>query len=210
MKRRTIIIRKEESIQRILDAALSEFGSKGYQNASTNAIAEASGLSKGLIYKYFLTKAQLYYQVYKRSVDRMLEAIERHLETAPLQDAFDRTVDIMLWKAAYAAQHPQDVSLLLEAVAKPPEDVKPMIFSHLQDLAKYSFRMCFTDISMERIRPEFTKEDVIHYLELAVAGLQATYVKEGLTLDMLDRLREPSIKYLKTLIRGMEIEHESH
>lgn len=199
-----VMANKEASAKRILDAALAEFGTHGYQNASTNAVAEASGLSKGLIYKHFQTKANLYYQVYKRCVDDMLAEIETHLADSPTKDPFDRTVDIMLWKAAYAAKHPQDVALLLEAVAKPPEDVKERIFFHLKDLAKLSFRMCFEDISMEKIRPEFTKEDVIHYLELAVAGLQATYVKEGLTLDKLEGLREPSIRYLKTVIKGME------
>lgn len=202
--------RKETSTKRILDAAKVEFGENGYQNASTNRIAERSNLSKGLIYKHFQNKANLYYQVYRNCVQDMLREIEDHLAASPVKDPFDRTVDILLWKAAYAAKHPLDVSLLLEAVAKPPEDVRDRIFSHLADLAKLSFRMCFEDISMEHIRPEFTKDDVIHYLELAVAGLQATYVKEGLTIERLEALREPSIRYLKTVIRGMENPHESH
>ena len=57
-------MRKQEKTQRtrerILKAALAEFGTKTYHSASVNSICSASGLSKGLLYHNFKNKDDLY------------------------------------------------------------------------------------------------------------------------------------------------------
>jgi TetR/AcrR family transcriptional regulator len=45
---------------RILDAALTEFSSKGLAGARTEAIAAAAGVNKALLYYYFKSKESLY------------------------------------------------------------------------------------------------------------------------------------------------------
>ena len=52
-------ISKEKSIAAILDAATREFSEKGYSAATTRSIAEAAGVSNGLIGKYFESKDKL-------------------------------------------------------------------------------------------------------------------------------------------------------
>ncbi|WP_269848327.1 TetR/AcrR family transcriptional regulator [Methanosarcina horonobensis] len=44
----------------IINAALKEFASKGYDDASTNVIAKESGISKGLLFHYINTKKDLF------------------------------------------------------------------------------------------------------------------------------------------------------
>lgn len=55
---------KEEKVnetqRRIIEAAIREFGTKGYQAASTNGICEACGISKGLIFYHFKSKELLF------------------------------------------------------------------------------------------------------------------------------------------------------
>lgn len=46
--------------EQILDAALSVFGARGYQKATTKDIADAAGISPGLIYHYFKDKEDLF------------------------------------------------------------------------------------------------------------------------------------------------------
>ncbi len=46
--------------RRILEAAASEFAAHGYQHASLNHVIDAVGLSKGLFYYYFDSKADLF------------------------------------------------------------------------------------------------------------------------------------------------------
>ncbi len=45
-----------ESRERILDAALEEFGAWGYESASTNRVCRQAEISKGLLFHYYKTK----------------------------------------------------------------------------------------------------------------------------------------------------------
>ena len=48
----------------ILNAALKEFTSCGYENASTNRIAKEAGISKALMFHYISNKKELFLTVY--------------------------------------------------------------------------------------------------------------------------------------------------
>ena len=52
--------RPEESRQAILKAALAEFANQGIAGSRTDAIAEAAGVNKALLYYYFEDKEGLY------------------------------------------------------------------------------------------------------------------------------------------------------
>lgn len=49
-----------ETRKKIIDAAIVEFGTKGYRSASTNEICEACEISKGIIFYHFKSKASLF------------------------------------------------------------------------------------------------------------------------------------------------------
>ncbi|MCC3373081.1 TetR/AcrR family transcriptional regulator [Cohnella sp. REN36] len=55
----------------ILNAALKEFATKGYDEASTNVIAKASGISKALMFHYVQSKKDLFLFLYDYCTDRM-------------------------------------------------------------------------------------------------------------------------------------------
>ena len=48
----------------ILNAALKEFSSQGYDKASTNIIAKEAGISKPLMFHYVSSKQELFFMVY--------------------------------------------------------------------------------------------------------------------------------------------------
>jgi AcrR family transcriptional regulator len=50
----------EPKIQRILNAGLREFSQRGYDEASTNRIAKAAGISKALMFHYVKSKEELF------------------------------------------------------------------------------------------------------------------------------------------------------
>jgi len=189
--------------ERILAAALEEFGTKGYLHASTNQIYPKANVSKGSIFKTFGSKAFLFYQVFKYALDQMLIELEE-AGFKDQKDPFDKIIAVMIWKMNYAKNHPYEMNVLLEGIANPPEDIKSLIFSHTQELTKLSIETFFQEISMDRIDPRYTKEDVIHYLRIGVEGLQHTIVTKDLTLEKLESVRDHSIDFLKTLLKGME------
>lgn len=59
--------KKEKSFERreeLINAALVEFGDKGYDNASLNNILKEAGISKGTFYYHFKNKEDLYIYLY--------------------------------------------------------------------------------------------------------------------------------------------------
>ena len=56
----TEINTNDPKIQRILNAGLREFSQRGYEEASTNRIAKAAGMSKALMFHYVKSKEDSY------------------------------------------------------------------------------------------------------------------------------------------------------
>jgi len=186
-----------------MEVAKIEFGTHGYKAASTNAIYPRAKVSKGLIFKLFKSKAGLFYAVFETALADMLEEMHK-FDLGSYDDVFEKIVQITLWKFEYSHRHPYDTKILLEGVGNPPKGLEAKIASHLHELMQFSVRYFFDSLPMDEISSEYTKSDVINYLEIGIAGLQARYVNRELTVEYMDSIRDESIRFLKTLLRGME------
>lgn len=194
---------RDDTGNRILRAALAEFARHGYSGASTNAIAVAAGVAKGSVFSHFRSKAKLYAAVFHAELDRMLDELDR-FDAGPKAPVFERIVDVLSWKARYAANHPEATRVLLDAFADPPPEAAEAIASRLLDLGKTSVRRFFGDLDWNRFLPELTREDIYRTLETAAAGLQAAYVRPGMDLHTMESIRDQSVAFMKTVVRGME------
>lgn len=63
---------KKEKQDRMINAALKIFAMNGYEHASTDDIVREAGISKGLLFHYFISKLGLYSFVYDYSVRYMM------------------------------------------------------------------------------------------------------------------------------------------
>lgn len=63
---------KKEKQDRMINAALKLFAINGYGHASTDDIVREAGISKGLLFHYFISKLGLYSFVYDYSVRYMM------------------------------------------------------------------------------------------------------------------------------------------
>lgn len=66
----------EERKEKILEVGIEEFATKGYENANINVIAKNAGISIGLMYKYFSTKADLFVTCIQRGMEILDDAID--------------------------------------------------------------------------------------------------------------------------------------
>lgn len=62
---------KKEKQDAIINAALKVFAENGYKKASTDVIVQTAGISKGLLFHYFISKQGLYEFVFDYSVKYM-------------------------------------------------------------------------------------------------------------------------------------------
>lgn len=68
----------DDKKQRIINAAYSEFATHGYQNASTNRLVKELGISKGILFKYFSTKIELYTYLVDTAVESLLQHLSKY------------------------------------------------------------------------------------------------------------------------------------
>jgi len=100
----------ERTRARILAAAAAEFAQKGFAGARVDAIAEASGANKRMIYYYFGSKEGLYTAVLERAYAEM-RASERALELDHLEP-FVGIQKLVEFKFDYFVENPSIISLL--------------------------------------------------------------------------------------------------
>jgi TetR/AcrR family transcriptional regulator len=89
------------SRQRILDAALHEFSTKGLDGARVDEIARASAVNKNMIYHYFKSKEQLFIAVlegvYEAVRARQQDLVLRDLDpVSAMRRLIERTADIWI------------------------------------------------------------------------------------------------------------------
>jgi TetR/AcrR family transcriptional regulator len=72
----------DERRQQLIETALHLFATNGFRGTTTRAIAQAAGVSEGIIFRYFPTKEDLYaailnHKARQQGIDRTLEMLRR-------------------------------------------------------------------------------------------------------------------------------------
>ena len=97
---------------RVLDAALSSFGTRGFEATSLDAIAADLGVRKQTILYYFPNKDSLLAGVIDASADELISELERTLQRAP--DGWPRVEAVVRKVFRLAARRPALLGLLRE------------------------------------------------------------------------------------------------
>ena len=97
---------------RILDAALASFGSRGYEAISLDALAEGLGMRKQSILYWFPSKEALLEAVIDRSAGELAEALESALAGAG--GGWDRVEAVVRSVFRLAARRPELLGLVRE------------------------------------------------------------------------------------------------
>ena len=79
-------MRSADRRELILEAATGVFGELGYGGATTDKVAKAAGVSQPYVVRMFGTKEQLFLEVLRRALDRLLTAFRTELAKGPGTD----------------------------------------------------------------------------------------------------------------------------
>lgn len=99
-----ILSMPEDKRERVINAAMKEF-CKGFRNASTDVIAANAGVSKGLLFHYFGTKAGLYRYTVSYALDKMSSKYINLINTSK-QDLLERIWQMAQLKREISYQYP--------------------------------------------------------------------------------------------------------
>ena len=119
--------RREETVERLLDAALETFAEQGFAAASVEDVCSRGGFTRGAFYSSFRTKDELFAALMHREVERDLARAADMLtglgdEPDPVTAAVDRSLALFrvgrVWTLVtteyvlHAARHPEAAEVL--------------------------------------------------------------------------------------------------
>lgn len=106
---------KDERINSIIEAAVSEFLEKGYEKTSVDSISRKAGLSKGGFYHHFKNKDEILIA----SNNRCMEPIDRLIaETKKNQDSESALKNFIIEYLDYWREHTRELQITYLALYK--------------------------------------------------------------------------------------------
>jgi TetR/AcrR family transcriptional regulator len=127
----------EKKKNKILDAAIQEFSTHRFSEASINQIVKTAEISRGSFYQYFDTKEDLYLYVLTEIGKKKMEVATHTRELRPEADFFETYIYMMENILAWAKENPvyyqigmlmdiDDSEFITNLKAKFPEGLKPL------------------------------------------------------------------------------------
>lgn len=145
----------ELTVSKILEAAMEEFGTKGYAGGTMNNICKR-GINKGLIYHNFKDKDALYLACLEKSCSELVTLIEENGCTSD-------QLQYMKLRMRFFKEHPNEAHIFFEAVLQPQEKLQDRIQKILQPFEEINERIYRTVVSCITLRDGITEVDAVDY-----------------------------------------------
>ncbi|KLU60991.1 fatty acid metabolism regulator protein [Peptococcaceae bacterium CEB3] len=140
----------KEKQNKIIDAALTAFGTNGYKKASASDIARAAGISKAMVFHYFGSKKTLYLYLIE-FCGATLEA-EFNEKLGAVNDFFDRLKMISGVKISLMKKHPAILSFLTSIYFERDKDVQGDIEAILAKGGSLRNKVAFDGIDTSKFK----------------------------------------------------------
>lgn len=181
--------------ERILTAAIDEFGTKGYALASINNVC-AAGIAKGLIYHNFENKDMLYLECLKLCMEELTGALEEALK----ENDFDLYVKTRL---EFFEKNRNKGNMILEALIYPPEAQRDAI----QEIRASYDRMNQTAferiLAKHSLREGVKKESAAEYFSVVQTMFNWYFTNPAMRTHSLESVRQMHEEVLPKMIDVM-------
>lgn len=107
---------RRNSRQAIIQAALRCFAARNYDGASMSDIAEATGITKRAIYRYFPTKRELFYAVRNEVYSTIVNHLWR--EPPPAKDFFELADTLMRAHLRFGLENPEMLRVVVNTISE--------------------------------------------------------------------------------------------
>jgi AcrR family transcriptional regulator len=141
----------------ILNAALEEFATKGFDNASTNVIARESGISKGLLFHYVNSKKELFLYLY----DYCKEMINKEyvdLMNFDEKDIFEKLRQSYLLQIELLQKHPWIFDFIKISASAKSDEINKELEGRVNEKQLVCQETMFDRIDESKFREELDVE----------------------------------------------------
>ncbi len=122
---------KEATKANILEAALHEFSTHGFEGTSTRSIAERAGVHHALIKYHFQTKDMLWREAVTFLFERQLGEIAKSPRLEDFEDKKDYARAMLRQRVHYWAQHPEHARLMVQESCRDSERFRWMVDTYI-------------------------------------------------------------------------------
>ncbi|WP_096186403.1 TetR/AcrR family transcriptional regulator [Evansella halocellulosilytica] len=162
---------KSERREAIINAALKEFATKGYLDASTNTIAKEAGISKPLLFHYTSTKKDLFLYLCEYSFRILKPELIEYLESIKKErDVFIRIDQALQLKMKLTHKYQYLYEFYVMTFFTEAEEVKDELASKVDDVYFTSLEKLNENIDKSKFKDNVNVEKAIKVI---------TWVSEG-------------------------------
>lgn len=151
----------QKTRERILAAALEEFGRKSYDAAAINSICEAGQIPKGLLYHNFKNKDQLYLACVELCYERMTAYMKVNADTTG--DARRALQSFLLTRQRFFAENPHLANIFFNTVLYPPRHLQPELALLRRDFEAYLMERYRAILDQLTLREGISTEMALEY-----------------------------------------------
>jgi len=168
---------KKEKQDRMINAALKVFAMNGYEHASTDEIVKEAGISKGLLFHYFISKIGLYGFVYDYSVKYMMLELSTAVSKTET-DYFEIMKQIWQAQLAVATNYPYMIYFLNESKKERVSEAL-LATEEKREVLPHQYNQFMHRVDVTKFRKEVDTELLSGMVEMTLNGLMAERFREG-------------------------------
>ncbi|MFE1444456.1 TetR/AcrR family transcriptional regulator [Streptomyces sp. NPDC058739] len=172
--------------ERILIAAMDEFGTHGYSTGSLNVIAREAGVAKGSLFQYFAGKLDLFTYVAEQTSLRVRENLRPWLESYDGTRGFaGHFLDALDAWVVYFAEHPLERGVTAATNMEMDPAVRAAVRTPVNDLYMTSLRPLLQQaVDLGHLRKDSDLEALLALLLTILPNLALLAHTPGLTGPM--------------------------
>ena len=190
--------------QRILDAAIAEFSTKGFIAANINVIAKNAGISIGSMYNYFQSKERLFLTI----VDHGYAVLEKVISSVDLTkgDIFDKLEMMLRLAQDYSRQYPELSQIYLDLTSGGLAHLSKTVSRQMESITADFYQTMMADAKKTGIMAQDMDEQVTAFcLDNLMVMLQfsatSEYYKERLKIFAGDDALDNDEKIIQGMMR---------
>jgi TetR/AcrR family transcriptional regulator len=196
--------------QKVLEAAIDEFASKGYNATNINDVAKKSNISIGSMYSYFASKEDLFLSIINNAYI-LLEKIVKDV-TENSRDIFDYIERMLIAARVFAIKHPQLNQIYLDITTQALSQMSCKLSNRLETITSQRFNDVIKQAKEEGKISNDIDEKVIAYcidnlLMMYQFSFSSDYYKERMKiflgeerLNNIESIEQSIMKFIRSAI----------
>lgn len=169
---------------KILQAAFSEFGEKGYEDASLTLMGQRYSISKGLFYHNFENKKAIYLECVRITYHDIMEYLKPLLDRQyDIRHGLD---NLMERRKKFFSQNPEEARIFFSTILNPPKELEKEICLIRRDFLDFHRRYYQAILEKEVLREGVDIGTAVDYLEMngeMFNAYFASHLKQGRSLE---------------------------